>query len=93
MPRLISTEQIDINQKQPYQYNPQKVPEQVHTVGTRTETTKGVYVGSIKSDKYHYPTCSHAKKILPENEIWFKTVKEAKDAKYVPCGGCRPPAD
>jgi len=28
-----------------------------------------VFVGSIKSNKYHYPGCQRAKKILSENEI------------------------
>ncbi len=53
--------------------------------------SKGMFVGSTKSDKYHWPTCSSAKKILPENEIWFSSVQEALNAKYVPCGICKPP--
>lgn len=52
---------------------------------------KGLYVGSVDSDKYHKPTCSHAKKILPGNEIWFQTIEEAKAAGYKPCGVCKPP--
>ena len=53
--------------------------------------SEGRYVGSIKSDKYHHPTCRHAKNILPENEIWFKDTGDAKAKGYVPCGVCRPP--
>lgn len=52
---------------------------------------KGMYVGSIKSDKYHYPTCQHAENILEENEIWFDSAQEAIDKGYVPCGRCKPP--
>mgnify|MGYP001389634677 CR=1 FL=1 len=48
------------------------------------------YVGSINSDKYHYPSCEWAGKIKPENEIWFSTQKEAQQAKYKPCKICRP---
>jgi competence protein ComEC len=48
------------------------------------------YVGSTKSDKYHYPTCTHAKRILEENRIWFKSIEEAKAAGYKPCGVCKP---
>lgn len=52
--------------------------------------TSGVYVGSIDSDKFHYPSCRFAEKILPENEIWFDTREEAYAAGYVPCGVCKP---
>lgn len=52
---------------------------------------KGLYIGSTKSDKYHYPTCVHAKNILPENEIWFDSEIEAIEAGYTPCGSCKPP--
>lgn len=52
--------------------------------------TEGKYVGSLESDKYHYPTCRHAKNIASENEIWFDTVEEAQSLGYVPCGVCNP---
>ncbi len=52
--------------------------------------TTGTYVGSIESDKYHYPTCRWAEKILKENEIWFDTIDEAKAQGYQPCGVCKP---
>lgn len=48
------------------------------------------YVGSIKSDKYHYPTCTYAKRILEENQIWFESIEEAEAAGYKPCGVCKP---
>ncbi len=50
----------------------------------------GLYVGSIKSDKYHYPSCRYAQAILPANEIWFNNEAEALAAGYVPCKVCRP---
>lgn len=40
--------------------------------------------------KYHYTWCSGAKRIKPENQIWFATVKEAKAAGYVLAGNCTP---
>jgi micrococcal nuclease len=49
------------------------------------------FVGSIKSDKYHYPDCQWAKKIKPENEIWFTSSEDAGSQHYVPCGVCHPP--
>jgi len=50
-----------------------------------------VFVGSIKSDKYHYPSCGSAKNIHPENEIWFSSSADALSHGYVPCGRCHPP--
>jgi len=57
---------------------------------TRAESEK-VFVGSIKSDKYHYPSCRWAEKINPENEIWFSSSKDARNHGYVPCKVCNPP--
>lgn len=51
---------------------------------------EGTFVGSLESDKYHYPSCRHAEKILKENEIWFDTAAEAQQAGYSPCGVCHP---
>jgi micrococcal nuclease len=51
----------------------------------------GPFVGSIKSDKYHYTSCSAAKKIKPANEIWFSSSDDARSQGYVPCGICYPP--
>lgn len=47
------------------------------------------YVGSSKSDKYHYPTCVWAQRIKPENLIKFGSVKEALDKGYQPCKVCK----
>lgn len=48
------------------------------------------YVGSSKSDKYHYCSCSYAKKIYPENRLCFKSKEDAQSQGYVPCGVCKP---
>ena len=55
------------------------------------KASEKVFVGSIKSDKYHYPSCRWAKKIKPENEIWFTGSADARAHGYVPCGVCNPP--
>ena len=75
--------------KQPFAYAQQQQPPPQSAATTPT----GKFVGSKKSDKYHYPSCTHAKKILPENEVWFDSVSAAKAAGYVPCGGCKPPSN
>ena len=51
------------------------------------------YVGSAKSDKYHYPWCEWALKIKSENLVTFTSAKEALAAGYVPCKVCRPPTE
>ena len=51
------------------------------------------YVGSVNSDKYHYPDCRAARRIHDSNLISFDSAKEALDAGYVPCGICKPPTE
>ena len=60
------------------------------TVPVTSEPVSGVFVGSIKSDKYHYPDCRYAESMVPENQIWFDSVQDAKNQGYSPCGVCRP---
>lgn len=45
---------------------------------------KGLFVASKNSKLYHWPWCAAAKKIKPENQIWFKTEAQAKAAGYSP---------
>lgn len=49
------------------------------------------YVGSITSNKYHYPDCKWAKKINPRKVRGFLSVAEAQKAGYKRCWGCKPP--
>jgi len=56
-----------------------------------TTVSGGPFVGSSKSDKYHCPSCSGAKKIKPANLVTFSGSKEARAQGYVPCGICHPP--
>jgi beta-lactamase superfamily II metal-dependent hydrolase len=51
----------------------------------------GPFVGSSKSDKYQYPSCSAAKKIKPANLVTFSSSADARARGYVPCGICHPP--
>ena len=77
----------DINVKQPYMYTPQKKPDpEPDTVAANTG-----FMGSVNSDKYHYPDCKHARSIKPENRIIFNSIEEAKSRGYSPCKVCKPP--
>jgi len=49
----------------------------------------GMVVASKNSDKYHFPWCSGAKRILEENKIYFASIEEAKAAGYTPAGNCK----
>jgi micrococcal nuclease len=53
--------------------------------------TKGLYLGSKMSNKYHSPSCVWAKRISAGNAIWFVSSEEAHSKGYVPCRVCNPP--
>ena len=55
------------------------------------ETSPVKYVGSITSNKYHYPGCKWAAQIGPHNLLNFSTTEEARKRKYIPCPTCKPP--
>ena len=54
------------------------------------DESKGKYVASSESDKYHTPNCRWAKKIIEENAIWFDTAEAAQKSGYSACGTCNP---
>jgi len=49
------------------------------------------FVGSITSNKYHYPECKWAQTIKPEKLLGFQSVKGAQEEGYIPCPRCKPP--
>lgn len=55
-----------------------------------SSSSKGIYVGSINSNKYHLPSCYWAQQINPSNEIWFTSKADAEAHGYVPCKVCKP---
>ncbi len=54
-------------------------------------SSDGPFVGSAKSDKYHYPSCSAAQRIKSSNLVTFSSSEEARASGYVPCQICHPP--
>jgi len=70
-----------------------KTPSYIQSAGAITSTSAASqqFVGSTKSNKYHYPGCSAAQKIKPANEIWFTSTEDARAHGYVQCGICHPP--
>jgi len=58
---------------------------------TAATSSQGSFVGSSKSDKYHYTGCSAAKNIKSANLVTFSSSADARAQGYVPCGKCHPP--
>jgi hypothetical protein len=58
----------------------------------REAAAETVYVGSITSNKYHYPNCKWARTIKRSRLIKFKSVEEAQGRNYIPCPVCKPPS-
>jgi competence protein ComEC len=68
---------------------PTPAPEPTPAPSTNSVT----FVGSKNSDKYHYPGCGHAKKILSGNLVTFTSAADARSKGYVPCKTCKPPSN
>ena len=49
------------------------------------------YVGSMTSNRYHYPDCKWAAQIRPRNMRHFANPQEARQRGYRPCPTCQPP--
>ncbi len=49
----------------------------------------GNVIGAKTSKKYYFPWCGTVKRIKAENQVFFRTISEAKSAGYVPGGNCK----
>ena len=58
--------------------------------GSSGSSSGVTFVGSVNSDKFHYPSCSAAKKINDENKITFSSREDAINSGYSSCGICHP---
>jgi hypothetical protein len=47
------------------------------------------FVGSAKSNIYHYLSCIWAKKISPKNLVQFSSTNDAQQKGYRPCKVCK----
>ena len=48
-----------------------------------------LFVASINSNKYHFVSCSGAKRIKNENRIYFSSIQEAERRGYTPAKNCK----
>ena len=58
------------------------------TTNVTTQNNNGQVVGSKQGSKYHFPWCSGAKRIKPENLVTFATIEKARVAGYEPAANC-----
>lgn len=49
----------------------------------------GLVVASRSGTSYHFPWCSGAAQIKPENRVWFASEEAAKAAGYAPSKSCK----
>lgn len=77
---LVELKEQGVAQRQP---DPQKKEESQQVAGA-TDQGRGLFVGSINSDKFHHLNCSTWKRIKEENQVWFASREEAEAAGYTP---------
>lgn len=53
-------------------------------------TLANVYIGNLKSYKFHYQGCQWERKMWESNRIYFESRDEAVNYGMVPCKVCRP---
>ena len=58
-------------------------------VRPRAMTPGGLILGSKSGTTYHFPWCPGAAKIAPQNQRWFQSEKEARNAGYAPAKNCK----
>ena len=55
-----------------------------------SSSSSGTYVASANSDKFHYPSCSHAHRIKDSNKITYSSREDAVASGRSPCAVCSP---
>lgn len=51
--------------------------------------TDGPVIGSKSGKKYYFPWCGTVKRILPQNQVHFASIEEARSAGFLPGGNCK----
>lgn len=80
----------DIGQNKPLEgQNTANVIDSVVLESQISNQNSGEVVASKSGSKYHFPWCSGAKSIKPENLITFSSIEEARKAGYEPAKNCK----
>lgn len=72
------------------QDNPSTKPNSNPLIGNTGDPLKAKYLGNSDTKKFHWQSCSRAKKILPKNQVGFSSREEAIKNGFVPCKVCEP---
>ena len=56
---------------------------------TENPYSDGPVVGSKSGKKYYFPWCGTVKRILPQNQVHFNSIAEAKSAGFIAGGNCK----
>jgi len=59
------------------------------TTDSHEAAKSGSFVASRNGSKYHFPWCSGAQSIKPENAVWFESEEAARAAGYAPAANCK----
>ncbi len=51
--------------------------------------TSGEVIGSKSGKKYYFPWCGTVKRILPQNQVHFASIEEARAAGFTAGGNCK----
>lgn len=54
------------------------------------EDVEVMYIGNVKSRKFHFPTCKGVATMSEKNKVEFHSREEAISLGYEPCGQCQP---
>ena len=84
----LKAEIFDALNSKPKTTNPESIEGQTQNSKIKPQKLDTRVVVSKNSDKYHYSWCSGAKKIKPENQIWFTSAQEAESKGYILAGNC-----
>ena len=84
----LKAEIFDALNSEPKTTNPKSIEGQTQNSKIKPQKLDTRVVVSKNSDKYHYSWCSGAKKIKPENQIWFTSAQEAESKGYILAGNC-----
>lgn len=61
----------------------------INEIDNNIFTKEKMYVASKNGKLYYSTTCSGAKRIKPENELWFSTSSEAEDSGFTLSKSCK----
>ncbi len=66
-----------------------EISEKSTTVVVPALSQSGEVIGSKSGKKYYFPWCGTVKRILPQNQVHFDSIEDARAAGFTPGGNCK----